>query len=124
VSHIPGDPPESSHGFELNAPAAYTPGVQSTDGFTLAGSVANSGLYIPPPPLPEGRRRNQFGEGPFARLVMPPLPTEPGLCLWQQDEHIVYVGQTRTPLRKRLNEARYPVEESRGNATKYSQRNS
>jgi hypothetical protein len=33
---------------------------------------------------------------------MPALPNDPGLCLWEQDDEIVYVGQTRTPLRKRL----------------------
>jgi len=72
------------------------------DGFTLAGPVANRGLNIAPPPLPVGRQRHPFGDGPFARLVMPTLPDEPGLYLWQQEEDIVYVGQTRTPLRKRL----------------------
>jgi hypothetical protein len=54
------------------------------------------------PPLPIGRQRHRFGEGPFARLVMPALPDKPGLYPWQQDEVVVYVGQTRTPLRKSL----------------------
>ena len=33
---------------------------------------------------------------------MPPLPNAPGLYLWQADDEIVYVGQTRMPLKKRL----------------------
>jgi hypothetical protein len=33
---------------------------------------------------------------------MPSLPGAPGLYLWQADEEIVYVGQTRMPLRARL----------------------
>jgi hypothetical protein len=33
---------------------------------------------------------------------MPPLPSKPGLYLWELDDHVVYVGQTRTPLSKRL----------------------
>jgi hypothetical protein len=76
--------------------------VHPTDGFRLAGPVANRGLNVLPPPLPVGRQRQRDGEGPFARLVMPSLPDKPGLYLWQLDEEIVYVGQTRTPLRKRL----------------------
>ena len=68
----------------------------------MAGPVVNRGLNILPTPLPPGRLRHRFGEGPFARLVMPPLPDQPGLYLWQVDEEIVYVGQTRTPLHKRL----------------------
>jgi hypothetical protein len=33
---------------------------------------------------------------------MPALPDAPGVYLWQEDDEIVYVGQTRTPLKKRL----------------------
>lgn len=33
---------------------------------------------------------------------MPRLPNEPGLYLWDVDGSIAYVGQTRTPLSKRL----------------------
>ena len=33
---------------------------------------------------------------------MPPLPKEPGIYLWEEDGNVVYVGQTRTPLSKRL----------------------
>ena len=33
---------------------------------------------------------------------MPPLPGEPGLYLWELDGEVVYVGQTWTPLSKRL----------------------
>jgi hypothetical protein len=33
---------------------------------------------------------------------MPALPTQPGIYLWEAGQEIVYVGQTRTPLRERL----------------------
>lgn len=33
---------------------------------------------------------------------MPPLPIESGLYAWQCDDAVVYIGQTRTPLLKRL----------------------
>ena len=33
---------------------------------------------------------------------MPQLPNEPGLYLWDVEGSIVYVGQTRTPISKRL----------------------
>lgn len=33
---------------------------------------------------------------------MPPLPAESGLYAWKCDDAVVYVGQTRTPLVKRL----------------------
>lgn len=33
---------------------------------------------------------------------MPALPAEPGLYAWERDGVVVYVGQTRTPLSKRL----------------------
>jgi hypothetical protein len=78
------------------------PPVASIDGFTQAGMVQNRGLNLQPPSIPAGRRRHPFGEGAFARLVMPPLPDAPGLYLWQEDDEIVYVGQTRMPLRSRL----------------------
>jgi hypothetical protein len=38
---------------------------------------------------------------------MPPLPDAPGLYLWQEEDEIVYVGQTRTPLRERLGSRGY-----------------
>jgi hypothetical protein len=38
---------------------------------------------------------------------MPPLPDEPGVYLWQEDSEIVYVGQSRTPLKKRLGSMGY-----------------
>lgn len=65
------------------------------------------GLNLAPSPLPNGRLRHQYGEGPFARLVMPTLPGEPGVYLWQQDDVIVYVGQSRTPLKERLGSRGY-----------------
>jgi len=64
--------------------------------------VDHDGLNLPPAALPTGRLRHAYGAGPFARLRMPWLPGEPGLYLWERDELIVYVGQTRTPLRDRL----------------------
>lgn len=73
-----------------------------TEGFNSAGPVAHRGLNRPPADPPVGRARHSFGGGPFARLVMPPLPSEPGLYLWELDGQVVYVGQTRTPLSKRL----------------------
>jgi hypothetical protein len=72
------------------------------DGFVRAGPVAHRGLNIAPQEVPAGRIRHVFGYGPFARLVMPPLPNSPGLYIWQEEELVVYIGQTRTPLRKRL----------------------
>jgi hypothetical protein len=73
-----------------------------TDGFVRAGEVGHRGLNLAPAAPPTGRLRHAHGSGPFARLVMPRLPAAPGLYLWEQDGQIVYVGQTRTPLVKRL----------------------
>ena len=33
---------------------------------------------------------------------MPRLPNEPGLYAWRLDDRVVYLGQTRAPLAKRL----------------------
>jgi hypothetical protein len=71
-------------------------------GFAKAGDVGHRGLNLSAPDIPSDRRRHQYGLGPFARLVMPALPDAPGVYLWQEDDEIVYVGQTRTPLKKRL----------------------
>jgi hypothetical protein len=72
-------------------------------GFTCAGPVGHRDLNVAPADPPPGRRRHAFGDGPFARLKMPKLPALPGLYAWQlDDESIVYLGQTRTPLAKRL----------------------
>jgi hypothetical protein len=76
--------------------------MSQTADFVFASSVGHQGLNLPPGPLPEHRRRHQYGDGPFARLVMPPLPQAPGVYLWRADDEFVYVGQTRTPLRERL----------------------
>jgi len=62
------------------------------DGFTCAGAVAHHGLNIIPGPLLTGQTRHKYGEGPFARLVMPTLPGKPGLYLWERDGVVVYVG--------------------------------
>jgi hypothetical protein len=72
-------------------------------GFTCAGRVGHRGLNLTPADPPPGRHRHAFGDGPFVRLVMPTLPALPGLYAWQlDDDRIVYLGQTRTPLAKRL----------------------
>jgi hypothetical protein len=73
-----------------------------TGGFVRAGQVQYRAINLPAPEIPLTRSRHPYGWGPFARLVMPPLPDEPGAYLWQEDSRIVYVGQTRTPLVKRL----------------------
>lgn len=73
-----------------------------TRGFVRAGPVQYRALNLLAPEIPPGRIRHPYGRGPFARLVMPPLPDEPGAYLWQEEDRIVYVGQTRTPLVKRL----------------------
>lgn len=78
-----------------------------TDGFVRAGVVGNSGLNLEPDPLPGNRTRHAYGNGPFAKLRMPPLPNEPGLYLWEEDGNVVYVGQTRTPLSERLGSRGY-----------------
>lgn len=76
--------------------------VSPTVGFVCAGIIGNRGLNLQPGTLSIGRTRHQYGDGPFALLIMPPLPDAPGLYLWQADDEIVYVGQTRTQLKKRL----------------------
>jgi hypothetical protein len=68
----------------------------------LAGLVTHRGLDVPPADLPPERARHAYGTGPFARFGMPALPAEPDLYLWQVDDVVVYVGQTRVPLRTRL----------------------
>ena len=80
----------------------YALAVPKTDDFVCAGLVGNRGLNQIPSPPPPGRLRHPYGAGPFAKLVMPNLPNEPGLYLWDVDGLIMYVGQTRTPISKRL----------------------
>lgn len=79
------------------------------EGFTCAGVVGHTALNIAPPDPPFGRRRHAYGDGPFARLVMPPLPASPGLYAWELAGTVVYLGQTRTPLTKRLGPMGYGV---------------
>lgn len=74
----------------------------SLDGFVCAGQVLHRGLNLDPLESPPGRLRHAFGGGPFARLVMPPLPAGSGLYIWQRNDTAMYLGQTRTPLAKRL----------------------
>jgi hypothetical protein len=38
---------------------------------------------------------------------MPPLPDQPGLYLWVEDGEVVYIGQTRSTLKRRLGPAGY-----------------
>lgn len=76
--------------------------MQGLEGFACAGAVRHRGLNLVPADPPNGRLRHAFGDGPFARLVMPPLPKEPGLYAWVLDDVVVYLGQTRTPLANRL----------------------
>jgi hypothetical protein len=72
------------------------------DGFTRAGLVGSKALdLLPERPLPN-RKRHRYGDGPFAKLVMPWLPDEPGVYLWEVDGAVVYVGQTRGTLKARL----------------------
>lgn len=77
------------------------------EGFECAGSIGYTELNIFPAPLPEGRGRNKYGAGPFAKLIMPPLPNYSGLYLWEIEGEVLYVGQTRTPLRRRLGSQGY-----------------
>jgi hypothetical protein len=78
-----------------------------TDGFTCAGPIGHRGLNLAPADPPPGRQRHQYGGGPFAKLVMPSVPNLPGVYLWELDGAVVYVGQTRTPLSKRLGSMGY-----------------
>lgn len=77
------------------------------EGFTCAGPIGHKGLNIHPEPLPLGRTRNRYGNGPFAKLKMPVLPNESGLYLWEIGGSVLYVGQTRTPLKERLGSKGY-----------------
>ena len=81
--------------------------MDSFEGFTCAGPIGYRGLNIYPAPLPLGRTRNRYGDGPFAKLIMPLVPNESGLYLWEMDGEVLYVGQTRTPLRVRLGSQGY-----------------
>ena len=71
-------------------------------GFTCAGQVGHRGLNLSPADPPAGRHRHKYGDGPFARLVMPPLPAQSGIYAWVRDGVVLYLGQTQTPLSKRL----------------------
>ena len=73
-----------------------------TEGFTMAGPIGFSQLDLVPAAPPGFRSRDAYGDGPFAKLLMPPLPQLPGVYLWAQDGDVVYVGQTRGTFRARL----------------------
>ncbi|MGO8864466.1 MAG: hypothetical protein ACLQRH_27370 [Acidimicrobiales bacterium] len=79
----------------------------TADGFTYADVIGNRGLNLAPDPLPTGRERHKYGDGPFARLTMPALPRQPGLYLWDLGGTIMYVGKTRTSLSGRLGSRGY-----------------
>lgn len=81
--------------------------MQPTDGFTHAGEIAHRGLGITFAAVREGRTMHRYGAGPFAKLVMPPLPERPGLYLWVIDGVVMYVGQTVGSLRNRLGSRGY-----------------
>ena len=85
----------------------FTTSSSSKDGFTKAGGIQAIALDLLPSPLPLGRQRHAYGDGPFAKLQMPPLPNEPGLYLWEEDHEVVYIGQTRSTLKKRLGSTGY-----------------
>ena len=91
-----------TRGSSTRAGNSYNLIVLPTDGFARAGIVSHRGLNLIPTALPAGRARHSFGAGPFARLIMPPLPNAPGVYLWEKDGKVVYVGQTRMPFAKRL----------------------
>lgn len=76
-------------------------------GFNCAGYVSYRGLNLVPAQPPPGRCRHPFGDGPFAKLVMPSLPAAPGLYAWEQEGVVLYIGQTRTPLASRLGPSGY-----------------
>jgi hypothetical protein len=76
-------------------------------GFELAGAVGARATNLLPGALPPGRSRHAHGTGPFAKLIMPALPDLPGLYLWVVDNEVMYIGQTRTPLRNRLGATGY-----------------
>lgn len=73
-----------------------------TYGFVRAGVIGHRGLNLPAPEPRQGRRRHRYGNGPFARLVMPRVPNSPGVYLWEMDGSVVYVGRARTTLASRL----------------------
>jgi hypothetical protein len=50
---------------------------------------------------PAGWNRHPYGDGPFARLHAT-VTVASGLYAWQLDDLVAYLGQTRTPLAKRL----------------------
>jgi hypothetical protein len=81
--------------------------MRETEGFVEAGRIVALALNVESQLLPQGRQRHAYGNGPFAKLKMPPLPDAPGLYLWVQDDQVVYVGQTRMPLKIRLGSQGY-----------------
>lgn len=77
------------------------------DGLSPAGDITAVELNLPPREPAAGRERHQYGDGPFARLRMPPLPDAPGLYVWSCGDSPLYVGQTRNSLRTRLGSQGY-----------------
>jgi hypothetical protein len=81
--------------------------MREAEGFTEAGLVVAVALNLQGQPLPPDRQRHAYGNGPFAKLRMLTLPSAPGVYLWVQDERVVYVGQTRMPLKTGLGSQGY-----------------
>lgn len=73
-----------------------------TEGFVRGGTIGHRGLNLTFPTVREGRTIHSYGSGPFAKLVMPPLPELPGVYLWVINDVVMYVGQTVGTLRNRL----------------------
>lgn len=73
-----------------------------SDGLICAGVVIAICLDQPPAEPPPGRVRHRYGAGPFAKLRMPALPSEPGFYVWTLDGVPVYAGETRATLWSRL----------------------
>lgn len=53
---------------------------------------------------------NAYGEGPFVRLVVPPLPDAPGVyALSEEQGGVLYIGRARDSLRRRWGRQGYSV---------------
>lgn len=93
------------HRMDLHRTSATTS--ENKAGFTCAGVVRHYALNVFPHATTSGRPRHKYGQGPFAKLLMPPVPGEPGVYLWTVDDEVVYVGETRRSLRNRLGPSGY-----------------
>lgn len=71
-------------------------------GFRRTGQIRSVALDIDPGVPPPGRTRHRYGDGPFALLSMPELPTHSGLYIWEVDGDVLYLGQTSQSLVRRM----------------------